>query len=368
MLRRAPSIAALFDEDDDAPRQDTERSAAASLDRRKLGALRPSPERQPTPAAEPEPTYPEIERRNAKTERRSMDELRAEYQQTLVTEHGNQNLPRSAMLGRLRPSRVVLVVVALLAGGLAAYLALQREPAPTATEAPAQAVQEKTIQEARTQILVAKQPIGMGQRLSPATIGWEDWPEGAVRPEYLTVAATPDAITSMTGSVARFEIFPGEPIRQDKLAKADQGYLSAILGSGMRAVSLTVTPDSASGGFVVPNDHVDVVLTRPSPTSGAQISETVLRNVKVLAINTRLGETGTTGAPTDPADPRAEVFSAQAIATLELDESQAEIAINASAGGRLALVLRSMVDASQASTEGSAVNQEIRMTSPFWTK
>lgn len=224
------------------------------------------------------------------------------------------------------------------------------------------------MQEARTQILVAKQAIGMGQRLSPATIGWEDWPEGAVRPEYVTVAATPDAITSMTGSVARFEMFPGEPIRQDKLARADQGYLSAVLASGMHGVSLTITPDSASGGFVVPNDHVDVVLTRTSPTTGMQVSETVLRNVRVLAINNRLGETGTTGAPTDAADPRAEVFSAQAIATLELDESQAEIAINASAGGRLALVLRSMVDASQASANGGAVNQEIRMTSPFWTK
>jgi pilus assembly protein CpaB len=221
-------------------------------------------------------------------------------------------------------------------------------------------------------VLVAKQAIGVGQRLSDATIGWQDWPEKSVLSQYVTQAASPDAMKDMAGSIARFEIFPGEPIRQEKLVRADQGYLSAVLDSGMRGVSVAVDPEAASGGFVVPNDRVDVVLTRPSPTTGIQESTTVLRNVKVLAIDARLGETGATGAPTDPAnpaDPKAQVFAARALATLELDSAGAEVVINAANAGKLSLVLRSITDATQAtSTSETAANEAIRMTSPFWTK
>ncbi len=236
----------------------------------------------------------------------------------------------------MRPSRIVLLLVALLAGGLAAFLATRNDQ-PTIQQPGTEVVQE-----ARTQILVAKEAIGIGQRLSPATVEWQDWPQGAVRPEYVTIAATPEAINDMTGAVARFEFFPGEPIREEKLVRAEQGYLSAVLDKGMRGVSVSVAAESASGGFIVPNDHVDVVLTRAGETG--QISETILNNVRVLAINTRLGEKGTTGGPADPDNPRAEVFAAQAIATLELDPQQGETIINATTLGKLSLVLRSIVD------------------------
>jgi pilus assembly protein CpaB len=133
----------------------------------------------------------------------------------------------------------------------------------------------------------------------------------------------------------------------------------------MRGVSVSVAAESASGGFIVPNDHVDVVLTLP-PGMG-QASETILHNVRVLAINTRLGETGTTGAPTDPDDPRAEIFADEAIATLELDPTQAEVIINASTVGRLALVLRSITDFTEIDRiEQRPANAAIRISSPFW--
>lgn len=237
----------------------------------------------------------------------------------------------------MRVSRIVLLLVALLAGGLAAYLATRAGAPVDPTTPPTQ-----VIQEARGQILVAKLPIGMGERLSDANLEWQDWPEGALRPEYITAAATPQAITDMKGSVARFEFFPGEPIRQEKLVKSDQGYLSAVLDKGMRGVSISVTADSASGGFIVPNDHVDVILAKATPEGS--ISETILANVRVLAINTRLGELGATGAPDDPANPRTEVFADTAIATLELDPSQAETVVNAGQIGKLSLALRSIVD------------------------
>lgn len=237
----------------------------------------------------------------------------------------------------MKPSRIVLLVVALLAGGLAAYLATQ------GSNKPAQVVTvPEVIEEKKTQILVAVKPIGVGERLSPRTVQWQDWPEGAVRPEYITIAASPDALEQITGAVARFEIFPGDPVLEQKLVRANQGYLSAVLEQGKRGISIAVSADSASGGFIVPNDHVDVILTRQGELG--QVSETILENVKVLAIGKRLGETGATGAPSDPEDPRAEVFEDQTIATLELDPVQGESVINASQVGTLSLALRSIAD------------------------
>lgn len=238
----------------------------------------------------------------------------------------------------MRPSRIVLLLVAILAGGLAAYLA-------TRSDAPVREVvvsEPRVIEEKKTQILVAIAPVGVGERLTPRTVAWQDWPEGAVRPEYIDIASSPDALDTISGAVARFEVFAGEPIIAQKLVRTEQGYLSAVLPKGKRGVSISVTADSASGGFIVPNDHVDVVLTRDG--DAGQTSETILHNVKVLAIGTRLGETGSTGAPANPENPRAEIFSDLAIATLELDPVQGETVINASRIGPLSLVLRSIAD------------------------
>jgi len=242
----------------------------------------------------------------------------------------------------MKVSRILLLLVALIAGGLAAFLALRSggDVQPSSPET-------QVVQEAKAQILVAKGPIGIGQRLSESNIGWQDWPEGALRTDYITATATPEAVTDMKGAVARFEFFEGEPIREVKLVRADQGYLSAVLDKGMRGVSIPVDAAAASGGFIVPNDHVDVILTRQNQDTGGQTSETILQNARVLAINTRLGEIGATGAPEDPNNPRAEIFADRAIATLELDPTQAEMVVNAGQLGKLSLALRSIVDFAQ---------------------
>jgi len=243
----------------------------------------------------------------------------------------------------MKISRIVLLLVALLAGGLAAFLAT-RGGAPQPVEQPAAPVAAV----AKTQVLVAKTNIGLGQRLSADNLEWQQWPENAVRPEFITSSATPDAMKDMPGAVARFELFAGEPILQAKLVKADQGYLSAVLDKGKRGVSISVSSEAASGGFIVPNDHVDVILTRT--TDNGQTSEPVLTNVRVLAINARLGETGTTGGVdadsnnAATADPKSQVFSGGATATLELSPDQADTVINAAQLGKLSLALRSIVD------------------------
>ncbi len=257
----------------------------------------------------------------------------------------------------MRASRIILLLVALVAGGLAAFLA-------TRTPAPQQVVVEgptRVIEESKTKILVAREPIGVGQRLTERTIEWQDWPELAVRPEYITEQALPDGLDKMRGAVARFEFFPGEPILDSKLVHTDQGYLSAVLAPGMRAVSVQVAAASASGGYIFPNDRVDIVLSRAG-TSGP-VSETILSNIKILAIGLRLGEAGETGQTDDPENPRSGVFQDSAIATLEVDPAQGELVINSSRLGTLSLVLRSIADYAQKPEEIRAndVNRSIRL-------
>jgi pilus assembly protein CpaB len=244
----------------------------------------------------------------------------------------------------MKPTSIVLLLVALIAGGLAAFLATQQS-------GPVQVVQgpTKVVQEAKEQVLIATGPIGVGQRLSTDTVQWADWPEGAVRDDYITIAQRPEALSDVTGAVARFEIFPGDPIIEQKLVRTGQGYLSAVLEKGQRGVSVAVDAAAASGGFIVPNDHVDVVLTRQ--TASGLMSETIVRNVKVLAINLRLGETGTTGAAEDPDNPN-QAFQDKAIATLELDPQQGEAVINAAQIGTVSLSLRSIADFAPGTDEG----------------
>lgn len=255
----------------------------------------------------------------------------------------------------MRPARIILLLVALVAGGLAAYLATRGDGEP----APAQ-VTTTTIAEPVEQVLVAATEIGVAERLSVTNVSWQAWPEGALRSDYVTRSSMPDAPQELTGTVARFEFFTGEPIRESKLVRAEQGYLSAVLTKGMRGVSIPVAAASGSGGFIVPNDRVDVILTRGS--AAGDISETILANVKVLAIGQRLGEVGTTGAPADPENPRAEVFTDRTIATLELDPGQAETLINSVAIGQLSLALRSVADFNDAGGAPiSNSNQPIRL-------
>lgn len=317
--------------------------------------------RMDAPSDEPIQVSPQVDRRQR--ERRTVDDMRVELQRAYMQPGNAGNPPRNRWFGPtgLKPMRLLLLLVALTAGGLAAYLASRSQPA---AEPRIEAVTE-VIKEPRQRVLVAKTAIGIGQNLLPDSIGWEEWPEGSVLPDYITAAAAPDAVDTMSDAVARFEFFPGDPIREQKLVREAQGYLSAVLDPGKRGVSVSVSAVAASGGFISPNDHVDVLLTRRSP--GIEASETILHNVRVLAINARLGETGATGAPENPEDPQPARFL-EALATLELDATQAQVIVGAAALGNLTLVLRAMSDFDAAETPGAdTANQAIRLTSPFWT-
>ncbi len=238
----------------------------------------------------------------------------------------------------MKPARILLLVVAIVAGGLAAYLA-------TRGNAPQPPAEQVVVEAKTTMVLVATQNIGVGQRLTPDLVTWQQWPESALRNEFITSAQVPDAPAQLDGTLARFEIFAGEPIYDSKLVRSDQGYLSAVLAKGKRGVSIQVTPESGAGGFIVPNDRVDVVQTRN--TAAGEQSQTILENVKVLAIGQRLGERGQTAGDADQQDPKSQVFQGATIATLELDPLQAETLLAAANSGQLSLALRSVTDFSE---------------------
>lgn len=378
MLRRSKTI--VFDDDTDSAAPEPMEAGMRPSLRRNLDGLRNASLRVAPSPSEPEddidapadnPVHQRFDMLRSeldsapitKGSQESLQALREEFRRKHVGNTDDQagvSLP-SISLGGMRFSRVALIAVALIAGGTAAWLAIGRQPdpvpVPAAVQEPAPAPVAPTLE-----VLVAKSAISPGTRLTADLLEWQKWPEETVRTEYVTSAAAPDAMDTFATSVARGEILAGEPIRPEKLGAAGAGFLSAILAPGQRGVSVEIDAKAASGGFIVPNDHVDVVLTRIIGTE--QSSQTILSDVRVLAINARLGNSET---PEEAATPEEGVFSNVALATLELDSAQAELIINATSVGHLSLVLRPVSDAKTAAdTAAQATNQSIRLTSPFW--
>jgi pilus assembly protein CpaB len=242
--------------------------------------------------------------------------------------------------------RVLVLVVALAAGGIAAYLALNMGPgqeAPTVVELAPQ-IQSQDV-------LVAATDIGQGQKISVENIRWQRWPDDAMNESYIQKTTMPDAIETLDGSVVRSQFIAGEPIREAKLARPESGFMSAILPSGMRAIAVRVSAQNTAGGFILPNDRVDVIQTISQQTSAdaaaESVSRTILTNVKVLAIDQTVEEEG------------EEAVVVGKTATLELDPAQVELITAAEASGTLSLALRSMAD----TDEDVAVVREERQSS-----
>lgn len=184
------------------------------------------------------------------------------------------------------------------------------------------------------EVLVASKPIGLGSLLSSIDVRWAKWPTQNLSEGMITKQMRPKALEEVDGAVARQAFYSGEPIRPEKIVKGpNSGFLSAILPSGSRAVAINIDASGATsaGGFILPNDRVDIVRTaRAGKNFGA---ETIMRNVRVLAIGKRVEEKN------------GERVVVGTNATLELSPRQAERIILAQRTGQLALVLRSMLDA-----------------------
>ena len=151
-------------------------------------------------------------------------------------------------------------------------------------------------------------------------------------------SAEPDALEQMRESVARVPLYAGEPVRESKLIGGGQPFLSAVLPPGYRAVATSISAESAAGGFILPNDHVDVIMVRRAEgatgSPGGLQTETILKNIRVLAIDQTIQE-----------DEEGKKTRVGQTATLELTPEQAEIiTVAQQMADRLTLALRSIKD------------------------
>jgi len=233
--------------------------------------------------------------------------------------------------------RVSILGVAAIAAGVAAFLVRGMLNRPVAQVAPA----APTIQ-----ILVAAKDVRAGHMLDPTLVRWQAWPEKAMVPSFITNKTEPDLGKAVSGAVARMPLMAGQPITEATIVRSGApGYMAATVTAGMRAIGVPVNAETSAGGFILPNDRVDVVLTRQLPGEGKRFdSITILSDVRVLAID----QTAHQGKDQETVVGRT--------ATLELTLKQAELVTRAHETGTLSLALRSIGDSEGMPTEKNFTN------------
>jgi pilus assembly protein CpaB len=243
----------------------------------------------------------------------------------------------------MNTARIVVLTIAISAGGVAAYLA-------SGSDKPQQVAPVAQLQ--TVDVLVAKTDIGLGQTVTPADIQWQTWPAATAGSTFIRRNERPDAATQIAGSLARSPFIAGEPIRELKLVKTNgSGFMAAILPTGMRAVSTELSPENGAGGFILPNDRVDVILTRRLKNPNASlpdivVSEITLANIRVLGIDQ---------APKEKDGASALVGKT---VTLELKPEQTATLAAARQAGTLSLALRSIADLNAVETDDQSLRRE----------
>jgi pilus assembly protein CpaB len=195
-----------------------------------------------------------------------------------------------------------------------------------------------------SEVLVANTNLTPGQALSAGQVRWEKWPTAAVDPSFITHQTAGSVEQATKGAVVRAVILPGQPIASTAIVHGDaSGFMAATLTDGMRAISITISADSSAGGFILPNDRVDVILTRkPQNNSARGFAKTILSNLRVLAVDQTFRQ---------DKDTRTVVGKT---ATVEVTPEQAEVVAAATISGVLSLSLRPLSDANVAVLDDTA--------------
>lgn len=238
----------------------------------------------------------------------------------------------------MNPSRILMLLVAfVIAGGtvlfLRSYLNAERMAAQRTVVQPVQEPPKPALQ-----VLVARGDVRTGQIVKPDDLRWQAWPEGSLAPAYVVEGRRP--LSDFVGAVARAPISAGEPITEGRVVlPGSRGFMAAVLQPGMRAISVPVTVTSGISGFVFAGDKVDLILTHALQPAvqgekEAHASETILRDVRVIAMDQRVD-----AKPGDPAQ-------VAKTATFEVTPKQGEIITLAQEMGKLSLVLRSLQESS----------------------
>lgn len=232
----------------------------------------------------------------------------------------------------MKPARLIILSVALLAAGAAAFLAMKLTGRERVVQMQAETVIQK---EPSINVLVASANLPVGSRLTAESMRWSGFPEGSVVEGFITEQARPEAMTELKDAIIRMPIFEGEPIRAEKIADSNSAIMSSLLPSGKRAVATEITVSTSAGGFILPNDRVDVIMVKKEEDNSFA-TETILTNIRVLAIDQEVQEKDETKTVVGTT------------ATLELTPEQAKvIAVAAQMADKLTLALRSVADAQE---------------------
>ena len=227
--------------------------------------------------------------------------------------------------------RLVVSGLALVAASGASFLArgLMGGGTPVASARPAPQVV------AMSEVLVASANLQPGQKLGADQVRWEKWPSSAVDASFITHNSVANEDDAVKGTVVRAPVLAGQPITTTAIVHADAaGFLAAMINPGMRAVSITISVDSGAGGFILPNDRVDLILTQKSQDSPPRVrATTLLQDVRVLAVDQTFKQ---------EKDTKTVVGKT---ATLELTPADAERVARAQDQGTLSLSLRPLGEA-----------------------
>lgn len=250
----------------------------------------------------------------------------------------------------MNAARMGVLVLAVVAAGLAALLA---RGLVSSGDTP---VEPTIVQAPMTDVLVASTTVDRGARLSAGDLRWQSWPNAALGEGFVTRAQRPAAVAELTGSLVRTSIANGEPVTNAKIIDLKSGgFMSALVNPGKRAVAITVSPETGAGGFILPNDRVDIIQIRHVQEQGSLGTaqdvvrgSILLRDIRVLAIDQRFK------------DESGDQVAIGKTATLELTPQQAELITVAQAEGTLVLSLRGL-------GEPEAQNNEIKDKSTVTT-
>lgn len=231
----------------------------------------------------------------------------------------------------MKIARMAILGVAVLAAGGAALMASSLSQKPDTVEV----TKEVKPQIELTEVLVADKDLPLGTKLDATMVRWQKWPEEGLSASFTTKTGDAKIDELVKGTIVRSAFFEGEPLRDGKLIKSDSGYMSAMLPAGQRAIATSISTDTSAGGFILPNDRVDVIMiTRARTDVGEQfVTETILQNIRVLAIDQTIEEKD------------GEAVVVGSTATLQLDPRQTEIlTVAQQMADRLTLALRSLED------------------------
>jgi len=268
--------------------------------------------------------------------------------------------------------RIAIIALAALAAILLAFMVRGAiTPKKTVPVAAVVAPPPKPM----AQVLVAKRDLPVGARLSPVDLTWQPWPMDALNPSFVTDGAAPaptpqgaekvakkaaqatqnlvmpsGPMQAFDGAIVKEALAKGEPVTALKVLRAgDSNYMAVVLKPGMRAMSIPINAETAAGGFILPGDRVDVVQSRPMPEGKGFISETLMRNLRVLAIDQKAAA---------EKDAKAMVG---AVAVLEVPAGDTLILARGKAQGEMQLVLRAYTDLAGGAARGGAQRGNVGM-------